>query len=129
MAIRTSNFSSYDKITDQINGTYFKVEDLQSAKLIWSDAYVSSNGSCFCLDRTPQTISCPSATKKTTVTITNNDDTTCRIILPTKFGGSSTGLVDKFFMLPVNIKNIQITTGISSGCDCQAICSGIITPN
>lgn len=128
MAIRTSNFSSYDKITDEINGTYFKVNDLQSAKIIWSDAYVSSNGSCLCTNPI-QIIECPAATKNTTVTITNNDNTTCQIILPTKFGGSSTGLVDKFFILPVNIKNIQITGAISSGCDCQAVCSGIGTPN
>lgn len=123
MAIKTSKFSSYNKIKDQINSTYFKVEDLQSAKLIWSDAYVSSNGSCLCINPT-QTIQCPSATKNTTITITNNDNTTCQLIFPTKFAGSSTGLVDKFFLLPINIKNIAITGGISSGCDCQTVCSG-----
>lgn len=122
MPIRTSKFSSYDKIKDQISSTYIRVEDLQSAKLIWSDAYVSSNGSCFCLNPT-QTIQCPSATKNTTVTIRNNDDSTCQLLLPTKFGGSSTGLVDKFFILPINVKNITVTT-ITAGCNCEALCSG-----
>lgn len=121
MPIRTSKFSSYDKIKDQISGTYIRVEDLQSAKLIWSDAYVSSNGSCFCIPN--PTVNCPAATKTTTLTIRNNDNSTCQLLLPTKFGGSSTGLVDKFFILPINVKNITVTT-ITAGCDCEALCSG-----
>ena len=129
MAVRTSNVPSVNIMTDKINGTYVKVDDTkQHLKLFWVDAYVSSNGSCLCDNpdpkKPPSVINCPSATKTTTITITNNDDTTAKLKFDVKFGGSSTGLKDRLFFLPINIKNIAITTGISSGCDCQTLCSG-----
>ena len=125
MSVKTSNVSSVNIMADKINGTYVKVQDTkQHLKLFWVDAYVSSNGSCFCDNKNP-IVNCLSATKTTKITITNNDDTKAVLSFDVKFAGSSTGLKDRLFLLPLNIKNIAITTGISSGCDCQSLCSGI----
>ena len=92
--MRTSNFSSEDRISSTYNGTYLQVHKMvNSLYIIWRfRSYVAPN----------------TGTVSSQITFTNQDDTTNTLYLPTNYlTGAGTNLI-KTLILPLNYKNISI---------------------
>lgn len=94
--MRTSNHSSAVGVKTIINGTYVKIKQFDNI------LYVTWGRS--------QAGAALAGTTSNILTITNWDNSTSILQLPTSFVSGGSGITFSHFVLPLNVKSIVLTT-------------------
>jgi len=104
--MRTSNHSSAVGVKTVINGTYVKIKQFDNILYVtWGRI---------------QSGAVAAGTSLNILTITNWDNSTSILQLPTSFQVLSTGITFESFVLPLNVKTIVLTTNATDPGDVGA---------